>query len=166
MEVATADADSSIHADGIELLCRYVLMPARRIHEAALYTTYAILIGDADRATRAKQTLAEINIAIRGDESSPLFYSERWRGVDVTAPITGTLDQESHYVRLLAYFHQQDSRGELDDVISGLSEDFMPSITGYVIGLSDATADVGVERETAVKATADWLSHRSGWRFP
>jgi hypothetical protein len=66
---------------------------------------------------------------------------------------------------MIAYTFYKDSVGDLDELIEALKSDFMQTITGYLIGIAESASEF-IERETAVKATADWLAHREGFRFP
>jgi tetratricopeptide (TPR) repeat protein len=166
MEVATADADETVRADGIENLARRVLLPAGRLYEAELYTRNAALKADARSRVRADRTLADIKNMLIARGPDGLEFDDRWRHVDISGPARIGSTQQELYRRMIAYTFYMDSVGELDGLIAGLQSDFMQCITGYLIGLAETSSELGMERETAVKATADWLAHRDGSRFP
>lgn len=160
MEVATAGADETVRADGIEDLCRLVYMPTGRLEEAELYTRHATLHPDARIRARALRTLADIEIVRAECGNSRLEYSEAWRRVDVTQPMPTGLTQAEHYHYLLAHLFARDAGGKNKELLDGLEHDYMQGITGFLIGLDRSSASTGRERDTAAKAVADWLEHR------
>lgn len=161
LEVATAEADESVRAEGIELLCRKVLIPAGRLEEAALYSRHAAGHEEPRIRARALRTLADIEEAWAVSGRSRFTYSEAWRSVDVSSPMPPGLTQDEHYLRLLAYLFAKDGDENSRRLLSGLQEDYMQNITGYIIGLSSGASRTGMERETAVKGLSDWLENRS-----
>ena len=166
MEVATADADEGIRADGIEDLARKVYIPLGRAYEAALYSMHAARHPDAGPRARAERTLTDIKAIRAAQAPDGLDFDDGWRKVDLRRPAAAGMTQREHYLRLVAYLFHQDGEGELKKLVSALQTDFMPSVTGLIIGASKDAESLGRARETSVKATADWLAHRDGWRFP
>lgn len=160
LEVATADADATVRAAGIEDLCRKVLIPAGRLEEAELYARHASAGSSPTDRSRALRTLADIEETRATTGVQRLEYTERWRSIDVSQPLPPGLTQQQHYVRLLAHLFYRDQHGMLDELNESLEHDFMPHITGLIIGMSRSSAANGMHRETAVKAIADWLENR------
>jgi len=167
MEVATADADENVRADGIEALARRIYIPLGRLHEAELYTRNAVLRADGERKARAERTLADINGLWIAHGSDGLVFNDQWRQADIMQPAHSGMTQQEHYYRMVAYMFHRDGTGEHERTIELLQSDFMQGITGYILGMSRGKLkELGMQRETVVKATADWLAHRKGPRFP
>lgn len=160
MEVATAEADDTIRAEGIEDLCRLVYLPIGRLEEAELYARHAAGHPDPKVRARALRTLADIEAA-RSDSGLPrLEYSEAWRRVDVTQPMPNGLTQVGHYQRLIAYMFARDEENMNSELLEGLDNDYMQCISGLLNGLDRSNPTRGMERDTAAKAVSDWLAHR------
>jgi hypothetical protein len=83
-----------------------------------------------------------------------------WRNIDVTQPIQAGLSQQQGYDRMYAIVEARNSGGHMDVIANATRDDFMPFVTGWVIGASPASERAGLERETLVKVLADWLTER------
>lgn len=164
LEVATAPppaGDREITA-GVIGLCTHVLLPQGRWEEAELYCRHLLTRPSTKAVQEGRNMLDRIDTDRRRAGGARVVHAGGWRRVDLTQPMAPTRDQQAHFDRLVAYLDSTDEDGHMKALVSAPRDDFLPYVTGWLIGFSHsqgATA-TGVTRETGAQALCAWLTDR------
>lgn len=157
IEIATAEAEDSIRADGIEDLCRLILLPNLRFAEASLYSRYAAQSQDPFRRWRAIRTLEDIELLWEQSGKERFVFSDEWRNFEARGRSMSEVTEYEHYLGILSFLFNRFAGPELDKWAEYLENDLMQTVTGYVIGFSSSFTEERPERDTLVQALTDWI---------
>ena len=143
LEIATVPHGDQHIERGILGLCDYVLLPQHRFEEAELYVRHLIARLTSDSAGIVQPLLRRITDA-------------RQRSGKTTLSAT----QREHYGRFYDFLESRSTEDHLVSLVNATRDEFMPFITGYLIGVTEKVESKGLERETVAKVLRTWLTNK------
>lgn len=161
LEVATAPPPAGDDAitRGVLGLCEHVLLPQGRLEEAEFYCRHLLTRPSEDSRRRGRAMIDRIEAERASRGGRRLVLSDAWRRVDLTQPSVPTADQQEHLLHLFAFLEARADQHNIRLMVSVSREEFLPSVTGWLIGFSgaDGVEEIGLSRDTVAKALCDWL---------
>lgn len=158
--ITAPGADRSTLVRGVNEYIERVLTHESRFAEAELYLTWVSETGTSEERKAATTALQALH-RTRGAKGLKRYRCDKeWMKVDISQPVDPHWTGEMQHRRAIAWLEDRSSTSDMSPLLNGSNPEFLPYLTGMLIGLRDSLGKIGADIEAAIQGLGDWIAYR------
>ena len=169
LEWVTANCPIEGQLEGLTEYCKALLFPQERYEEAALYFSVIDWLPEVSAPPGFIASLLTAETARHFSPLGAVRYSQAWKSVDRSIPLTSDLPLDLQYSLVLAGLMHGDEKedgAKARAINVGLREQYLSYVAGMLIGLCEGLQGTGVSHEVLARAVNDWIAFRPAREEP